>query len=358
MKLQYLAPFVLVAASATVGLDYMVQSKNLSEDGDMLSAPAYIGTVSDRFGSARQEVTDARETRSTETARLEKLRAPLNTYLPAAPAGWARFSWSDELATPLEHLKQKDDIAGALLEEMQHTNVQVAMLGHSGKDLRARQQQEEYQFYSKAEALISIRVRYAEPREVVSQTEFEAALEDAADPAKALSNPIAAQRNMAKVQEGAMQMAMRNMAGVSMVEWTPFARIQGVTFAQGVNIAEDPSPVVRLKADLGAGITLKVRALADKQTIVELLQAIDYDTLNALQPVQMAGIGKGGVTLIAADETAKQAVQPAPAQAPKPVVAEEPTEVAEKPKVRRAAGFGGSSCTMVGQMKRCRIGTD
>ena len=358
MQLQYLAPFMLVAASAAVGLDYMVQSKNLSDDGDMLSAPAYLETVSARFGSARQDVADARAIRSDESGRLEKLRAPMNTYLPAAPAGWERFSWSDDLAAPLEHLKREDDIAGALLEEMQHTNVQVAMLGQSGKDLRARQQQEEYLFYSKGEALISLRVRYAEPKEAVTQAEFEAALEEAADPAKALSNPIGAQRNMAKVQQGAMQMAMRNMAGVSMVEWTPFARIQGVTFAQGVNIAADPSPVVRLKADLGAGVTLKVRALADKQTIVELLKAIDYDTLNALQSVQMAGIGKGGVTLVAADETAKQAVHTAPLQTPKPVAAEESPEAVEKPKVRRAAGFGGSSCTMVGQMKRCRIGTD
>ncbi|SPH16918.1 hypothetical protein DEA8626_00432 [Defluviimonas aquaemixtae] len=248
----FLGAFVVIAGVAVAGVDYVNQARLSGEGPGMFGFDAYRQTISGRFLSQQDAMAKAAE-------RRDLLAGPMRRHLPDAPEGWTRRDWSDADRVLLS--KQAKSATDLLPEEIADDPVLKA-LGKADDAARIRRQQSEIYVYESPDDLVSLQLTRLTPGDAGGLAGM------------------------------AMKMAASNLEAMNGKEG--FAIVSGVTFREELGLFGAGASERDYRAftgKIGEEIRISVRARADEATIVDLLNQIDYDRLNRMLEVPVAGIG-------------------------------------------------------------------
>jgi hypothetical protein len=157
-----------------------------------------------------------------------------------------------------------ENAVGDLPQEIMNDTTMKALMAASDA-MREKGEKEEIRFYQKGESLVALRLSHRKP-------------------GAGAMNPIGGMAM--NIVAGNME-AMSGKEGFAVVKGVPYRRELGL-FSMG---GEDDSTRV-LTARMGEEIRISVRARASDEEVYELLNAIDYDTLNAMLATPLAGVGR------------------------------------------------------------------
>jgi hypothetical protein len=97
--------------------------------------------------------------------------------------------------------------------------------------------------------------------------------------------------------------AMSGREGFAVVQGVPFGRSTGF-MAFDETPADDATTVKAIGAQMGPELRITARALAGDADVKDLLEQIDYDTLNKLLTTPLDGVGSAAPTIASAEEQA------------------------------------------------------
>lgn len=253
--------FAAVAGVALVGVDYVNQSNKNDVSLGTMTPGAYVATIGGRFAQAKAEATEAK-------AQAERQAQPAKTHLPAAPEGWVRREMS------MEDFKrfnpQQMGMGGMEQELMAEVAKDPSLMGGipSVNKVLDRKRKNTWVYENGEQAIL----------------------------ATAYWNPVEKKKaGFAGFQQSAMQMAAHNM-GMFTSTREGFAWVQGVTFYETKGMmgfdpkAEDPG-YRAFEGKIGAQVKLSIRADAEEADVRALIDAINFDGLNAMLDEPLPGIG-------------------------------------------------------------------
>lgn len=252
MSKLFLGAFVVIAGVAVAGVDYVNQARLSGKGPGNLSFSAYTKTISNRFISQKTEMEEAAE-------RREMLAGAIRRHLPEAPEGWTRRDWTDSDRILLS--KQAKSATDNLPEGIADDPVLKA-LGKADDVVRASRQKAEIYVYEDEDNLISLQLTHVTPKEAGGLAGM------------------------------AMKMAANNIEAMNGKEG--FAIVQGVTFREELGMfgmGKEDRSYRSFTGRIGEEIRISVRALGEEKAIFDLLNRIDYDQLNKMLEVPVAGIG-------------------------------------------------------------------
>jgi hypothetical protein len=264
MSKAYLGAFVAIASVAVGAVDYINQAKAAGSAPGSFAVGAYVGTITGRFA-------DQQTSLQAERVRDELLALPSKTFLPDAPDGWTRGDWTDAVA---EQFRKEDKSSGdgkadaAAIAAATNGDPAMAALTAVGKAAAAERDAAQVYVYQKPGAIVAMRVA------TVAQS--------------AGFGP----------QSVAMKMAANNIEAMSGKDG--FAVVKGVTYRieKGLFGLQDQERDYRvISGSIGETVQISLRANAEDADIIALLDGIDYDRLNRMLKVPVAGIGSAAPDL-------------------------------------------------------------
>ncbi|QIE44295.1 hypothetical protein G5B38_01400 [Pseudohalocynthiibacter aestuariivivens] len=240
--------FAAVAACAVAGVDYISQAQALGKGPGEYSMTDYTQSVSTRVGAL---VGTPPET--------PKVLA--KTYLPEAPNGWTRRSWSPEDTGVFGDADMVGLKATLLSKFNESTAMTAAKSMMAGKE-NARAERDVWEYVGATGT-----IRLSATHNPSTGRIFAEKLEN--DPARAN--------------------VMLRQSGRPII----MGEIAGVTFYASKRDEFDSSGNLPIFARGYIGDDIAITAYADgnHETLLDLLLAIDYDALNAMQEKPASGIG-------------------------------------------------------------------
>ncbi len=239
MKLQVIG-FGIVMALAVLGVDLSMQARKTDQSIGQMGFAGYVDTIKGRYG----EVLEAR-------ALKERQKQLAKVHLPEAPEGWTRREWADGDNSKILPSKHDDLNSDAEMQEALGGQMSLSF------NNRAR----EVWVYESGDEMVSLGVVYSKPK------------------------------TTGGIQGVALKVIAGNISAMSSTE--AFALIQGVAFGSNhlFGVQDEEKPYRVFKAGIGTDIKMIVRANASDESIHMLLNAIDYDALNAMldHPVETVG---------------------------------------------------------------------
>jgi hypothetical protein len=260
--------FLVIAAIAVVFADYATQAKTSGSQIGSYSLSEYTGSVQTRIDQA----SDARD-KTRRQAELAK------THLPEAPEGWQRRSWTRDVLAEQQAML---DAMGPAERAMAET-VLNGMMGQmdTKQAIKAAKKQSETQIweYVRGDEVIRINAKFSKPEEARG------------------------------IQGIALEMVSANM-GLAVNTYKGYGVIQGVPFFERPDISapdtpervEDTPRQITLHAFMGEAITLKVDAHASDEALRQILNAIDFDSLNLMLDTPLLAVGRDAPELTAEQE--------------------------------------------------------
>ncbi len=245
--------FCLVALLAVGGVDYFNQTRKADIGVMDLGLMGYKDNLTRRFGDQKKVLADAKLRRDLRTR-------PMRDLLPEPAEGWTRRDWTQADAAVLE---PRQDPTEGLPQDMLEEPMLKALLAMD-QNARTRGEKREIYVYEKGDELISMRLTFIDA--------------DVGGPAGM-----------------AMQIVLGNLEAMSGKEG--YAVVQGVAFRQETGMFGIPDPTAQASGrrvftgKLGKQIELTVRARASDETILALLDSVDFDRLNFILDQPMAGVG-------------------------------------------------------------------
>lgn len=266
MSKVFLGAFVAIAGIAVGAVDYVNQARRAEGTPGAFGATDYLKTITGRFG-------DHQAALATETERNRLRGMDPRDHLPEAPEGWTRTDW-DAGAEALfggRYDLQKDDFAPDELKN----DPMLKALTSAGKALVDAQDASEVYVYQKPGAVIAMRLTRLAPEP-------------------------------GGFSGMAMQMAANNIEAMS--GKNGYAIVQGVTYREelglfGAQAMERDHMVVT--GQIGKELRISVRALAEDEDVLTLLNLIDYDRLNAMLSEPLPGIGSNAPVIAEEDQKAE-----------------------------------------------------
>lgn len=247
MKFQVFG-FAIIVSAAIGGVDYSMQSKQTDQS---LGLSGYIDTVTGRFDKANE----ARALKSRQKAEVK-------IHLPQAPEGWTRSDWDETDTTRLEPLTA--DLSGFQKRGLMAVELAPMMGGMVATEVQLgnKMRRTTIWVYERGDESIALRVIYTKT--------------GAADRFPGLDAKI----------------AKANDEGIKTAN--PYALVQGVKFGEVQLDRKLTGPVSyrAFAASMGSNVTIGVRAHASDETILQMMDAIDYDGLNGMLDVPIANVGK------------------------------------------------------------------
>lgn len=250
MSVTHVLGFAVVAGIIVAGVDYHQQSQKADLALGELSPGDYIATFKQRFDGAQEEKRLEAETEERE----KRWRAGGKPYLPEAPEGWVRNALTEgdnKAVLPRQNKAKTEQAGGALLVQMEERQLAD----------RLRKLSHRSWVYKRGNEVVSVEVRQRN---------------------EASGNSLA----------GLLADSINGMHGGTKLEG--YAVIGGVGFAEELLWNDEREHHYRiLSGTIGFGqeLELVVHANASRAATREILEAIDYDGLNALliDPVESIG---------------------------------------------------------------------
>ncbi len=247
--------FAAVLLIVGTGMDYYQQTLKTGVALGDLSATGYIDTIKDRFDGANHDRAKDRALAALKERQKEGARV----YLPKAPEGWERRAWSDGdnsriSGAPRENTEMEQELLAA-------SPMLKAMLAADEINSEKRLNAQTW-VYQRGTEIVSVRAWFAP--EIKGNS----------------------------VSSSAMKIIAGNLSGMAGTEG--WGIIQGVAFGQtGSFDPENAKDYQRLSATIGFGdeVHLEVRSAAPEAATREILNAIDFDGLNALLPRPLGHVG-------------------------------------------------------------------
>ena len=247
--------FGVILAVVGVGVDYHNQSVKSELEIGELSASAYFATITGRFAHVQAE----KAAKIVEKERKSRVRAGARPYLAEAPEGWTRRELSagdnSRISPPKRELSEHE-------RELLAGNTMLANMAAASEKRAEEDRNNQTWVYERGDEIVLVRAQFIEiPK----------------------GNTITS---------NAMTMVVGNLSGMSIREG--WGVIQGVAFGTYQSFAQDEKkPYRTLHASVGFGdeVTLEVRTTTTDAATREILEAIDYDGLNALLPRPLAHVG-------------------------------------------------------------------
>jgi hypothetical protein len=264
-----LIAFAAIATLACVGVDYVDQSRRAGLGLYGLSPAQYVDGV-------KLRITDQKAAQAAERKRNELLALPPREHLPPAPDGWTRRDYTTADRVRLERSAAAE--AASVPPELRE-NAQFSALMAASESQLAEMIGREVFVYERDDALISMKLTRKE--------------------AKAPGGLFGG------IQSDAMQMIAANMGMLTASEG--YAVVQGVPFIEVQSMLSEPQAegdVRAFTARLGDELVLSIRALATDEEILAVLNALDFDRLNALLASPLDGIGSAAPVLAPAVQKA------------------------------------------------------
>ena len=233
--------FALVAAAIVVGADFFTQAEREGVAVASFSKDEYLGSLERRFHETVYWV---------EKKQVQSV--PARDHLPEAPEGWTREAWDVESIDIAERTKGMH-----ILEKSRAKKEYIAA--------RLVADDEVWQ-YRKDNEVVRIFVRFDREKYV---------------PKVPISGWLT-----------------ERFAPVEKPKYIPYAVVQGVPFLKIESRRNrDLAQPLMLEAILGDNVTLAVAGSATRVTVLELIELIDYDALNAMLDHSLRPVGSGAPEL-------------------------------------------------------------
>lgn len=227
-------------------------------------------SVSDYLNSFSKE----RAAKEAAAALTEARRQPMSTYMPAAPAGWTRLPWSPDAEEAMDGKRElsemeqelMDDIMDSPLGKMGVISDQPSYPGEAQRSV----------VYVKGDEILILsgKVEVDDPLRVRSSVAADMLRSTLNAPNRAAG--FAHARGVSWAQKGARW-------GQEFTHLMPDGASSGD--------APDPAGTRRtFQTRMGERVRLEIRARASDPSVREIIQAIDYVTLNALNDAPMPGV--------------------------------------------------------------------
>lgn len=380
---------ILVAVTAVVGADYYAQARSAVEQGESYDMARYGESISER-------ITDASDTLARMKEQRELRKAGVMAMMPEAPEGWIKRPMTQADADLLMPRPELDEMSKQMIAEIRKSPTGAMML--KADDAARDQYVAEHVVYEHGPRLVALHIDFEErPRKAAGLT------------------------GVAQKMIIGQLAAMSSNSGFAMVQGVPYRRVRGFYVADIGGEADGPSEsdggtLREFNAGIGRQVRISVKSDASDAEVYQIIEAIDYDGLNGMLDEKLADVGSHVATLPldvqrrlaqAAEDKRVAELQAEGEAASKDLMnlsgklvtnrsaltkdgkaegfadgavswfksmtqggeAEPEAEEVEKPevKVRRLGGGGGiqmqgsagaGSCTTVGGVKRCRIGSD
>ena len=261
--------FAMIVGLVIAGLDYFQQDKK--HDGS-LSVSGYVDTIKQRFAQQHDE----REAKAVERDRQNRWNAGAKPYLPAVAQGWDRYELTDLDSAPVDTVLTEYGPT-PLISSVSGTS-ELIRLSKAGKEGFARKLSETGLVYAKGDEVAW----------------FDISLK-----------PESARNSIAGIA------LSRQQNFVALTEITKgFAVIDGVAFMETTYsmLDSDEAPDYRRitgRIGIDEEVVIRMNTNASDETILELLQAVDYAALNALLTFPSPVVGAG--VLIPQDRQAEVA---------------------------------------------------
>lgn len=251
----YSIGFVLTAGTILAGVDYYDQTSKAGLSLGQMSPGAYIGTIPNRFGAAKDE----KLAQNAERERKSRWRQGGQVYLPEPPEGWTRralLEGDDSAILPADATltgSMSNSSGKGFLEQMKARD-HVAEL---------KERAERSWIYQRGNETVFVEVNLTE-----------------------------------RDSNNSLMGAMANVLDATMMG--NFEKEAGYGVFGGVGLTERLSMEGKrpyhfrfLEGTIGLGtsVTLRVHANASRETTEEILSRIDYDGLNNLLPQPMDSVG-------------------------------------------------------------------
>ena len=283
--LKYLpVAFAVIAIGALAAFDFMgfkgrsAEIASLHDAATKIDADfeavdiSYADHLLSKFGLA-----DGLPDPSMETARLERqvLRAkPLNSYLPTPSEetlmGWERLAWKDEFHNGFGWPDGlKDGKASKYAPDLEN----------------------DIAIYLKGRSSIFLQVEYSEPTDVLAKRLKQSywVVETGRSLDRLLEGRPRASYFWTNIQESSRGKSVYNAK-----DQKHFHQVAGVHWLTAKNKKAGRDEKMRyMFATLNGGVVLKLRAHAPESAIKEIIDAIDYQSLNQLQTLPSPLIAEG-----------------------------------------------------------------
>lgn len=245
----YALGFVVAAAAAVAGADYVVQSKANGSNPGEFSLSAYVGGYPGRVTATLDAIDKAR-----------RQSRPARSHLPEDPAGWQRQAWERDTS------RDAEITAGMTLLEKR---------AFKDRMKAARKAADAQVFeYVRGEDRVRLSAVY--------------------DPEVGRTG-----RATAFVAPG-VSVDRMYLTGYDIVDGVMFFRMAEPGTGQGTA----PDGPLMLQAFIGDEVAIGVYADAPHADLPGLLAAIDYDGLNAMLDEPLQGIGSAAVPVTGAEKQA------------------------------------------------------
>ncbi|MBL3701680.1 hypothetical protein GI582_03115 [Sulfitobacter sp. BDSS02] len=267
MSKGYLIVFGALAGLAFMGTDYLAEQK---KHGGDYTPGAYLGkwmAAADLdTGEIAGKMAHFKERILPDAKQGARQRANPADHLGAAPKGWEMLAWSEELEARMKLPREMQEFEKEFLDDPK-----IKTLLGANEEARAKKKRESMRIYARGDELIFVSAQYTQPAQANHRT------------------------------NAAINLMAANMQ--SMSSFSGFDVIQGVTFLRRTSWMQekDDGPERSVfEAKMGDFITLKVLARAQDDSVRAVLEAIDYDALNAMLDTPLVGVGSDAVPLSAA----------------------------------------------------------
>ena len=267
MSKAYLAGFVLVAGLGLAGVDYVNQSRRVGAGLMEFGPKAYVASIGERY-------IWQRNTMAAAALRSELRSMDGRDHLPEAPEGWTRRDFTD--ADRARLYPAETGLEDVPKEVTSHPVVAAMLL--ADEKLSKMREATDIWVYENGDEVILLRLAYQPPSSGGINAPF--------------VNMIANNMEMMQGKRG-------------------FAIIQGVTFREelglfgGIGSDPDARPSYRVyTANLAEQLRIGVRTNASDETVVALLDKIDFDRLNGLFETPIPGIGSAAPKIAPEDQRA------------------------------------------------------
>lgn len=259
------AGLVVFGGMAAFSVDYYEQAKPAMDRGESYDLADYTASVKRRYLDSAAAVARDRE-------RREALSEGIRAQYPQAAEGWTRRAWQAEDIARLDPPPELTEDEQRLVDAISKT-----FAGKLAAKEEAKAEEEraaETLVYESDASAIALRITRVQP--------------------PAGGNALT---------DAATTMA----AGRLSSERPGFAVIQGVAYRvdRGDMSADAASHLRVYRAMIGEGIGIEVRAHASEAAVYDVISAIDYDSLNAMLEVKVAGVGSHIATPPLAEQKAE-----------------------------------------------------
>lgn len=266
MSRAFLGGFVVIAAVAVGGVDYVNQARRAGSAPAAFGMSSYLHTITGRFG-------DQQAALAAERTRNALLSEAPRSFLPEPPEGWTRSDWDPEGEALFG--KRYDMADDDFVPESMKSDPTLKALNALDKVQSAEKDASEVYLYQKSGGAVALRIaRLPKPG----------------------SGGIAG---------GIMGMVGANIEAMSGKDG--FAVVRGVTYREEFGIMGTGAEDRRFRvftATLGDRIRISARAIAEDPDVIALLDGIDYDRLNLMLEAPLEGIGSAATEMTAAQSQA------------------------------------------------------